>query len=73
MTRDRYFTNVFQTRLALLRKAKGLTQEELAEKAGITQVYLDHLEKGRRTPCLENAVKIIRGLDGSAEWLLGLK
>jgi transcriptional regulator with XRE-family HTH domain len=32
-----------------LREARGLTQVELAEKAGITQAYLSALENGTRT------------------------
>ena len=35
-------------RLKVLRQAKGLTQVELAEKAGITQAYLAQLEAGVR-------------------------
>lgn len=34
------------------RKAAGLTQEQLAELADITQGMLAHIEAGRRTPSL---------------------
>lgn len=32
-----------------LRKAKNLTQSELAMRVGVTQTYIGALEKGRRT------------------------
>lgn len=33
-----------------IRKAKGLTQEVLAEVAGVSQQYVSDLERGRRNP-----------------------
>lgn len=33
-----------------IRRAKGLTQEELAERSGFGQNYLSDLERGRRNP-----------------------
>jgi transcriptional regulator with XRE-family HTH domain len=33
-----------------IRQAKGLTQEELAERSGFGQNYLSDLERGRRNP-----------------------
>jgi transcriptional regulator with XRE-family HTH domain len=35
---------------ARLRKQKGLTQEQVAERSGISQQYLSGLESGRRNP-----------------------
>lgn len=35
---------------ARLRKAAGLTQEQLAERSGFSQQYLSDLERGRRNP-----------------------
>ena len=34
--------------LILLRQSRGLTQQELADKLGITRASLSHYEKGRR-------------------------
>lgn len=35
---------------ARLRKAKGLTQHQVAEASGFTQAYIGWLERGRRNP-----------------------
>ena len=35
---------------ARLRKAAGLTQEQLAERSGFSQQYISGLEQGRRNP-----------------------
>lgn len=35
---------------ARLRKAKGLTQHQVAEASGFTQAYIGWLEQGRRNP-----------------------
>ncbi len=37
---------------ARIRKEKGLTQEQLAEKCGLSQQYLSGLEQGRRNPTI---------------------
>jgi putative transcriptional regulator len=39
-------------RLKKLRQARGLTQEQLAEKVGISRAYLARLELGRHDPHL---------------------
>lgn len=33
-----------------LRREKGLTQEQLADRSGFSQQYLSDLERGRRNP-----------------------
>ncbi|MBS0981451.1 helix-turn-helix domain-containing protein [Acetobacter thailandicus] len=35
---------------ARLRKARGLTQEQVADRSGFSQQYLSGLEKGHRNP-----------------------
>ena len=37
---------------ARIRKEKGLTQEALAEKSGLSQQYISGLENGRRNPTI---------------------
>ncbi len=37
---------------ARLRRAQGLTQEQVAELSGLSQQYLSGLESGRRNPTL---------------------
>lgn len=50
-------------RIKQVRKKKGLTQEELAEKAGINASYMGTVERGERNISIETLEKIIRGLD----------
>lgn len=37
---------------ARLRHEKGLTQEQVAERSGLSQQYLSDLERGRRNPTI---------------------
>jgi transcriptional regulator with XRE-family HTH domain len=50
---------------ARLRKAKGLTQEQLAERSGLTQQYLSDLERGKRNPTIVTIYEIALALDAS--------
>lgn len=43
-----------------LRKDKKLTQEELAEKIGISRVYMGYIEQGRENPSLKLLMKLAR-------------
>ena len=53
-----------------MRKAKGMTQEQLAEKAGVGVTHISHIETGRSIPSLEMIVSFINALDCSADELL---
>ena len=44
-----------------LRKAKGITQAELAERAGVSRSYLSMIESGRKHP---NAIRLQALADG---------
>ncbi|BBH24388.1 transcriptional regulator [Paenibacillus baekrokdamisoli] len=50
-------------RLRYLRKINNLTQEELAEKAGINASYIGSVERGDRNISIETLEKIINGLN----------
>ena len=41
---------------------QGLTQEELAERAGTSQFYISSLEAGRRNPTVETVVALAQAL-----------
>ncbi|WP_432651181.1 aldo/keto reductase [Huintestinicola sp.] len=41
-----------------LRERKGLTQCELAERAGVTQVYISYCENGRKEPSMQFCKKL---------------
>ena len=49
-------------RIKELRKARGLSQESLAERASISAKYLSDLERGKRNPTFSTAEKIAEGL-----------
>ena len=49
---------------------KGLTQEKLAESAGVGAVYLSEIERGLKMPSLNLFVKLIDALDISADYIL---
>ena len=45
------------------RRAAGLTQGELAERAGVSRPYLAHVERGRTSRLLELLLDLLRVLD----------
>ena len=51
---------VMENKIRVLRAEKGMTQEELAEKAGVTRQTIIAIEKGKYVPSLELAFKICR-------------
>jgi predicted transcriptional regulator len=48
------------------RKEAGLTQQELADKAGVRQETLSRIESGKHTPTLKTLKKIDKALGKSA-------
>lgn len=55
---------VFAQKLKQLRRVRNLTQEELAQRAGIDYKYLQKLEgKNPSSPTLSTLDKVARGLD----------
>ena len=47
---------------ARIRKERGLTQEQLAERSGLSQQYLSGLEQGRRNPTIVTLYEIAEAL-----------
>lgn len=45
------------------RRQAGLTQLELAERAGVSRPYLAHVERGRSSRLLELLLDLLRVLD----------
>jgi transcriptional regulator with XRE-family HTH domain len=45
-----------------IRQRRGLTQEELSEKAGFTQQYISDLENGRRNPTVVTLYELAMAL-----------
>lgn len=48
---------------ARLRKARGLTQEEVEARSGVSQQYLSSLERGRRNPTVITLYELARVLE----------
>lgn len=49
-------------RIQKSRKASGLSQEQLAEKVGISRVYMGYIEQGRNIPTLDLVITIAKAL-----------
>jgi len=45
-----------------LRLARGLSQEEVAHRAGLHVTYLSGIERGKRNPALRNIRRLARAL-----------
>ena len=63
MTKD----NTFGKRLQQIRKEKGLTQEKLAELAGVHEKHISKLELGTYKPSFDTLSKILKVLDIGVE------
>jgi transcriptional regulator with XRE-family HTH domain len=49
-------------RVAALRRERGLTQEQIAERAGIGDAYVAKIEQGKKRPSVEVLEAIAKGL-----------
>lgn len=58
------------TQIKRMRKARGMTQEQLAEKAGVGVTHISHIETGRSVPNLEMIIRFINTFGCSADELL---
>ena len=45
-----YMATIKRSKIKRLRKAKGLTQQELADKCGVSQSYMNKVERGKTIP-----------------------
>ena len=60
----------FGNRLKKARKAKNLTQKQLAESIGINQKQYQHWERGRAEPRFDKIQRLTHVLETDVEWLL---
>jgi transcriptional regulator with XRE-family HTH domain len=60
----------FGYRLHELRGSRGLTQMQLAERAGLHYTYIGQVENGRRNVALVNIYALLRALDADLVDLL---
>ncbi len=60
-------------RLRKARRARGLTQAQMAQAIGRCRISIGEWENEIHSPSIEALVDISRCLDVSADWLLGLE
>lgn len=63
--------SVFSTRMAELRREKGLSQREAAAQLGISQALLSHYENGAREPKFEFVSEACDFYEVTADYLFG--
>jgi transcriptional regulator with XRE-family HTH domain len=52
----------FGRRVRLLRKQRGLTQEELGRRTELDHKYIGNIERGERTPSFEGMARLAQAL-----------
>lgn len=57
-------------RIKQIRVQLGITRRELAEKVGISTLYVYDIETGRRTPSVDTLRKLAVALDATVDELL---
>lgn len=62
----------FGNRLRTARKAKCMTQSELADKCHCMDVQIRKYESGQNDPSLSKLIQLARALDVSLDWICGL-
>lgn len=55
-------------RIRQRRRQLDITQERLAELAGVSTSFIGHIERGSRIPSLETTWRICRALGMSMDW-----
>ena len=61
-----------RSRLKEIRLEKGLTQESLADKAGVTRQTIIAIEKAKFVPSVKLALELASALDASLEYVFWL-
>lgn len=57
-------------RIQASRETVGLSQEQLAEEIDLSTIFMSAIERGVRSPSLDNFVKLCNAMDESADVLL---
>ena len=63
----------FGSRLKELRKQNGLTQQQLADRIGVTKSVISFYELRERSPSPEVLAKLAYVFHVSTDWLLGIR
>lgn len=64
-------TDIFSQRLKAVRERRGLSQAELAKKAGLQPTAISHFETAGRSPSFDNLRRLSDALSVSADYLMG--
>jgi transcriptional regulator with XRE-family HTH domain len=64
-------SEIFKDRLRSAREVRGLSQSELAAKAGLPASSISHFEAGSRKPSFDNLRRLAMALEASTDYLLG--
>jgi transcriptional regulator with XRE-family HTH domain len=60
---DNDITQRIGLNITIIREQQGLTQEKLAELAGLHRAYIGQIERGEKNIGLKNLEKIAKGLN----------
>jgi transcriptional regulator with XRE-family HTH domain len=63
--------DIFKERLRRARELRGLSQAQLAAKAGLPPASVSHFESGPRKPSFDNLKALAGALDVTTDYLLG--
>lgn len=61
---------MFGARVREMRQGLGLSQTEVAERAGVSLTYVSQIERGARNPTLAVLIQLSRALDAKPETLI---
>lgn len=73
MKSDRKILMMFGEKVKALRKKSGLSQEDLAHKAGFHRTYIGMIERAERNITLVNIQKLANALEVSITEIVELK
>ena len=69
---ERTIRQILGERVLLLRRRAGLSQPELAQKAGMSVTTLNRVENAHQSLSMEKVVALAAALNTTTEYLLGL-
>jgi transcriptional regulator with XRE-family HTH domain len=73
MTLEVIYGERLGARVKELRRRRGLTLEDLAERAGVSRAMISKVERGEKNPTLVVAAKVAEGLGVTLSELLGVE
>ena len=70
MSRKRNVRQIFGQNLRRKRQTLGISQEDLAEKAGLHRTYIGSVERGERNVSIDNMERLAVAVGSTIEQLL---